>query len=77
MSHYVARTAELIRESGMPHQFGPMSACVEGEWDELMALASRCFKEVQGDSHHVLVNMRVAWRPGQLGRLAAAGNRDT
>ena len=37
LSHYLARLMATIRESGLAHQFCPLSALVEGEWDELMA----------------------------------------
>jgi hypothetical protein len=39
----VARTVAIIRESGLPHHFGPISACVEGDWEEIMGLITRCF----------------------------------
>lgn len=70
ISHFISRVTSIIRESGLPHTFGPMSGCVEGEWDELMALATRCFKDLEKDCNHILVNMRVLWRAGQTGRIS-------
>lgn len=70
LSRCVARTVALIRESGLPHHFGPMSACIEGEWDELMALLTRCFKELERDYNHMHMDMHVSWRAGEKGRLS-------
>ena len=69
MSPYVARVTALIKQSGLPHQLGPMSGCVEGEWEDLLALATRCFKDIAQDSRHILVDMRISYRAEQKNRL--------
>jgi uncharacterized protein (TIGR00106 family) len=71
ISHYVARTLKLIRESGLPYEVCPMSGCVEGEWDELMALVTRCFKDIARESHHIHVDIRVNWRSGHVSRISS------
>lgn len=70
ISHYVARMMTVIKESGLPYATCPMSGCVEGEWDELMALVTRCFKEVERDSRHIHVDIRVNWRTGVVHRIS-------
>lgn len=73
ISHCIARVVALIRESGLPCTFGPISGSVEGEWDELMALAGRCFHLCAQESRHLHINMRVLWRADQENRLATMG----
>lgn len=70
ISHYVARIGARIRESGLSHTFGPMSCCIEGEWDALMALVTVCFNDMAQDSRHILMNMRVVWRAQPTDRLS-------
>lgn len=69
LSHYVARVMELVRESGLAYELGPMSSCLEGEWDELLALATRCFKAVSRDCRHVHVDIRLNWRHDAIARI--------
>lgn len=70
ISHYVARVETIIRASGLPYATCPMSGCVEGEWDELMALVTRCFKDVERDSRHIHVDIRLNWRAGAVRRIS-------
>lgn len=44
LSVYVARSIDIIDESGLPYRLTPMGTIVEGEWDEVMAVVSACFK---------------------------------
>lgn len=71
LSPYVARALGVIRESGLPHELGPMGTCIEGEWDEVMAVVSACFKELEKDCARVSVNLKADYRAGAAGRMAA------
>jgi uncharacterized protein (TIGR00106 family) len=71
LSPYVARALAVIRQSGLPHALGPMGTCIEGEWDEVMAVVTACFEELRKDSARINVSLRVDWRSGPGGRLAA------
>ena len=70
LSPYVARAIRIIKDSGLPYVFSPMSTSIEGEWDELLALVSRCHEALRQDCHRIHVVMRVDWRDGATGRLA-------
>ncbi len=61
----VSRAVRLIKDSGLPYKFGPMSTCVEGEWDEVMDLVSRCHAELRKDSSRVLLYLRADSRDGE------------
>jgi len=71
LSAYVARALRIIKESGLPYVFSPMSTSVEGEWDEVLALVTRCKEELAKDCDRINVSMRVDWRNGPSGRLSA------
>lgn len=70
LSPYVARVLGVIQDSGLPYVFGPMSTSIEGELDELLALAAKCHAELRRDCRRIQMIMRVDWREGAQGRLA-------
>lgn len=69
LSPYVARVVRIIRESGLPYVLGPMSTSIEGEWDALLALVTRCQEALQKDCRRIHVTMQLDWRDGPPGRL--------
>ncbi|MBN2053870.1 MTH1187 family thiamine-binding protein [bacterium] len=42
LSAEVSQVIAAVEQSGLPYTLSAMSTVVEGEWDELMALAKRC-----------------------------------
>jgi len=69
VSAYVSKAVKIIQESGLPHNLGPMGTCVEGEWDEVMALVGRCFEAMKKDSGRVYMTIKVDYRKGASGRM--------
>lgn len=69
VSDYVTRSLEIIDDSGLPYKLGPMGTCLEGEWDEVMAVVTRCFERMQQDCGRVAVNLTVDYREGDQPRL--------
>jgi len=69
VSPYVARVVKIIKESGLAYKFGPMSTCIEGEWDEVMVVVSRCFEELKKDCDRIYISMNVDYRKGPSGRI--------
>lgn len=69
LSPYVARAVRIVKNSGLPYKFGPMSTSVEGEWDEVMALVNQCYREMEKDCNRINLNLRADCRKGAAGRL--------
>lgn len=69
LSAYVARALDIIDRSGLPYQLTPMGTIVEAEWDQAMALVTRCFDDLQADCDRIGVQIKVDWRRGGEGRL--------
>jgi uncharacterized protein (TIGR00106 family) len=69
VSKEVARALQVIKNSGLPYELNPMGTCVEGEWQEVMALVDRCFQELQKDSGRVYLALKADYRKGPSGRL--------
>ncbi|MGD2187119.1 MAG: MTH1187 family thiamine-binding protein [Desulfobacterales bacterium] len=69
LSPFVARALKLVKDSGLPYELNPMGTCIEGEWNEVMALVDRCFQELQKDSGRVYLALKADYRKGPSGRL--------
>jgi len=46
-----------------------MGTSVEGEWEEVMGLVTRCFEELKKDSNRIYMTMKVDYRKGEGGRI--------
>ena len=66
---YVARALDIIDKSGLAYKLGPLGTCVEGEYDEVMAVIKRCFDELLKDSNRVTCTVKMDYRKGARGRL--------
>lgn len=65
VSAFVARAVDIIRRSGLACQLTPMGTCVEGEWEEVLAVVDACFRALAGDSDRVYLSMKADWRRGR------------
>lgn len=69
VSPYVARVLDIIDRSGLSYRLGPLGTCIEGEWDEVMAVVKQCFEALAADSERVAITMKCDWRKGRKGSL--------
>ena len=69
VSEYVKRNLEIIDDSGLPYHLGPMGTCLEGEYDEVMAVVKKCYERMSADCGRIACNLKFDWRPGPGGRL--------
>ena len=69
VSTWVARSLEIIDKSGLDYRLGPMGTCIEGEWDEVMAVVRKCWNRMSKDSVRITFSVKGDWRRGAKGRL--------
>src|SRR6059058_1781012 len=69
VGQYVARCLDIIDRSGLPYKLGPLGTCLEGEWDQVMAVISKCQQELAKDCNRITCTLKMDWRKGQTGRL--------
>lgn len=67
----VARALEIIAASGLAYRLGPMGTCIEGEYDEVMAVVKRCLDDMRSRHHRVTFSIKADYREGAAGRLDA------
>ena len=69
VSKWVSRSLEIIDRSGLDYRLGPMGTCIEGEWNEVMAVVRKCWNRMAQDSVRITFSIKGDWRPGAKGRL--------
>ncbi len=71
VSAWVSRSLDVVDKSGVSYRLGPMGTCVEGEWDEVMAVLRACFERMAEDCDRISIAFKGDWRRGASGRLTA------
>ena len=68
-SKYVADILKIVDESGLEYRLNPMGTVVEGEWDDLLTLLTRCFRSLEKDSDRISLQVKFDYRKGVSGAL--------
>ncbi|HBH97370.1 MAG TPA: hypothetical protein DDX89_06260 [Candidatus Omnitrophica bacterium] len=73
LSGLLAQVVTLIDQSGLDYRVGPMGTTVEGEWDQIMALAKRCRDATLHTADRVMMTIQIDDRKDQpgAGRITA------
>lgn len=65
----VAQVLTVVDESGLNYQLTPMGTIVEGEWDDLWLLLTRCFRTLEKDSDRISLQVKFDYRKGPAERI--------
>jgi uncharacterized protein (TIGR00106 family) len=68
-SRYVARILDIIDKSGVPYQLTPMGTIIEGEWAEVMAVVTDCFRALEVDCPRISSQIKIDYRTGTASRM--------
>lgn len=71
LSRYVARSMEIIEQSGLDYQFHAMGTLLEGEYDQVMDVVRRCYEAMAADCNRVECVLRFDARKDRSGQLKA------
>ena len=66
---YVARCLEIVAASGLDYRLHSMGTTLEGEWDQVFAVVTRCYEALKKDCDRISVSIKVDARKGPGGRL--------
>ena len=70
VSHYVARSLEIIDASGLDYRLHAMGTIVEGELDQVLDLLRACMEAMASDCDRITCTAKMDYRRGYSGRLA-------
>ena len=68
---YVTRAVDIVNRSGLPYRLHAMGTVIEGDWDECMAVVTKCFRALRKDCRRIEVVLKVDYRSGRAGRLVS------
>ena len=68
VSDLLVQVAKLVDQSGLDYRVGPMGTVVEGDWDQVMALAKRCHHAMLESAPRVMTTVRLDDRKDKPGR---------
>ncbi len=69
VSRYVARSLDIVADSGLDYRLGPMGTTLEGTWEECMSVIHQCFEAMRSDCERITASIKVDYRKGRQGRL--------
>jgi uncharacterized protein YqgV (UPF0045/DUF77 family) len=59
-----------LTKAVLPYRLSPSGTCIEGDWDEVMALVKQCHKQARIVSTHVLTIVRIEDELGANNKLS-------
>jgi uncharacterized protein (TIGR00106 family) len=71
LSKDLADILKIIDESDIRYSLTPFGTCLEGEWNQIMAVAKRCHDQARSVSKHVLTTIRIEDEDGVNDKLIA------
>lgn len=69
VGEYVAESVRIVHESGLDYRLHAMGTIIEGEWNEVMAVVTRCFEHMKERCPRVSCSIKIDYRAGVSGRL--------
>ncbi|MGE5410242.1 MAG: MTH1187 family thiamine-binding protein [Clostridiales bacterium] len=69
LSPYVSRILKYIDESNVSYKLTAMGTILEGQWDEVIAVVTGCFKLLEKDCSRISLNLKVDYRAGDNSRM--------
>ena len=69
VGEYVARCVDIVDRSGLPYKLGPLGTCIEGEWEQVMAVIRQCHEALAGDCNRITCTVKMDWRRGRSGMI--------
>ena len=69
LSQDLAQILKTVDESDLRYCLTPLGTCIEGEWDEVMALVKKCHLQARTLSSHVMTTLRIEDEEGATDKL--------
>ena len=70
LSKDLAEILKIVDDSKLSYCLTPFGTCIEGDWEEVMALLKRCHQEARSVSSHVMTTIRIEDEEGATDKLS-------
>lgn len=70
VSQEIANVLRIVENSGIPYRLTPTATCLEGEWNDIMALIHKCHKYVRRHQPHVITTITIEDEEGARSKLS-------
>ncbi len=71
VSQYVAKSLDIIDQSGLEYQLTAMGTIIEGDWDDVFQVVQDCYEEMNKSCNRITCTIKVDSRKGPSGRINA------
>lgn len=68
-SKYVSQVIDVIDQSGITYLLTPMGTILEGTWDEVMAVITKCQKTLESQCARINTQIKIDYREGDKTRM--------
>ncbi len=68
---FVARSLQIVDESGLDYRLHAMGTLVEGDIDQVLGVLKKCFEAMAADCDRITCTAKLDYRRGHSGRLQA------
>lgn len=68
---YVARSLQIIDQSGLDYRLHAMGTIIEGDIDEVLAVLKQCLAAMAADCDRITCTAKLDYRRGHAGRLTS------
>jgi uncharacterized protein (TIGR00106 family) len=69
LSQDLGEILKLIDDSGLRYGLTPLGTCIEGRWDDVMALVKKCHEHARSVSTHVFTTLRIEDEEGATNKI--------
>lgn len=71
VGNYVARSLDIIGQSGLDYRLHAMGTILEGEIDDVLGVLKQCLAAMAADCERITCTAKLDYRRGASGRLEA------
>ncbi len=69
LSPYVARSLEIVANSGLEYRLTAMGTILEGELEDCLEVIRKCYERMKADCQRISCSVRIDYRQDAVGRL--------
>jgi uncharacterized protein (TIGR00106 family) len=69
-SEEIGKALTVIEASGLPYQLTPVGTCIEGQWEQVMAVIKECHDRLRQSNSHLITTIKIEDDAGEEDNLS-------